>query len=219
MIGGLFTADGPAGLLGLLLSPIGLSAAGILNLLAAAWRVAAAVDAWRSALTRGAGVRPLLLSSVGLATTLAVSLWIHLLAGSYVATASALVGGVFSGTGDGGATPGSSEPPSWNGTERLNVLLIGVDQRQGETSFNTDTLIVASVDPTKGSVSMFSIPRDTVDIPVPANARALYGATYGNKINSYYSSAKETPTPSRTVQRQPCANSSESSMGFGSTIR
>ena len=54
-VGGLFAADGPAGLLGLLLSPIGLSAAGILNLLAAAWRVAAAVDAWRSALTRGTG--------------------------------------------------------------------------------------------------------------------------------------------------------------------
>jgi LCP family protein required for cell wall assembly len=193
MVGGLFTADGPAGLLGLLLSPIGLSAAGILNLLAAAWRVAAAVDAWRSALTRGAGVRPLLLSSVGLATTLAVSLWIHLLAGGYVATASALVGGIFSGTGDDGATPGSGEPPSWNGTERLNVLLIGVDQRQGENSFNTDTLIVASVDPTKGSVSMFSIPRDTVDVPVPASARGLYGATYGNKINSYYSSAKGNP--------------------------
>jgi LCP family protein required for cell wall assembly len=134
-------------------------------------------------------VRATLLSSVALASTLAVGLSIHLLVGGYVSTASALIGGIFSGTEEGDGQGGAT-PPSWDGTERLNVLLIGVDQRQGETSFNTDTLIVASVDPVKGSVSMFSIPRDTVDVPVPASARALYGATYNNKINSYYSSAK-----------------------------
>jgi LCP family protein required for cell wall assembly len=134
-------------------------------------------------------VRATLLSSVALASTLAVGLSIHLLVGGYVSTASALVGGIFSGAEEGDGQGGAA-PPSWDGTERLNVLLIGVDQRQGETSFNTDTLIVASVDPVKGSVSMFSIPRDTVDVPVPASAQALYGSTYNNKINSYYSSAK-----------------------------
>jgi polyisoprenyl-teichoic acid--peptidoglycan teichoic acid transferase len=186
---GIYVADGAAGLLGLLLSPLGLSAAGVLNIIAALWRAVAATEAWRHSLTRGSSVRATLLSSAALASTLAVGLSIHLIVGGYVGTASALVGGIFSGTvegdGQGGATP-----PSWDGTERLNVLLIGVDQRQGETSFNTDTLIVASVDPLKGSVSMFSIPRDTVDVPVPASAQALYGATYNNKINSYYSSAK-----------------------------
>ena len=186
---GIYVADGLAGLLGLLLSPLGLSAAGILNILAALWRAAAATEAWREGLTRGSGVRATLLSSVALASTLAVGLSIHLLVGGYVSTASALVGGIFSGTEEGDGQGGAT-PPSWDGTERLNVLLIGVDQRQGETSFNTDTLIVASVDPVKGSVSMFSIPRDTVDVPVPASAQALYGATYNNKINSYYSSAK-----------------------------
>ena len=186
---GIYVADGLAGLLGLLLSPLGLSAAGILNILAALWRAAAATEAWRQGLTRGSGVRATLLSSVALASTLAVGLSIHLLVGGYVSTASALVGGIFSGTEEGDGQGGAT-PPSWDGTERLNVLLIGVDQRQGETSFNTDTLIVASVDPVKGSVSMFSIPRDTVDVPVPASAQALYGSTYNNKINSYYSSAK-----------------------------
>lgn len=186
---GIYVADGLAGLLGLLLSPLGLSAAGILNILAALWRAAAATEAWRQGLTRGSGARATLLSSVALASTLAVGLSIHLLVGGYVGTASALVGGIFSGAEEGDGQGGAT-PPSWDGTERLNVLLIGVDQRQGETSFNTDTLIVASVDPVKGSVSMFSIPRDTVDFPVPASAQALYGSTYNNKINSYYSSAK-----------------------------
>lgn len=191
-LGGIYVADGAAGLLGLLLSPIGLSAAGILNIVAALWRAAAATEAWSNSLTQGSGVRATLLSSIALAGTLAVGLSVHLIVGGYVATASALVGGIFSGTEAGGGT-GEATPPRWDGTERLNVLLIGVDQRQGETSFNTDTLIVASVDPTKGSVSMFSIPRDTVDIPVPEGARALYGPTYNNKINSYYSSAKANP--------------------------
>lgn len=186
---GIYVADGLAGLLGLLLSPLGLSAAGILNILAALWRATAAAEAWRQGLTRGSGARATLLSSVALASTLAVGLSIHLLVGGYVGTASALVGGIFSGAEEGDGQGGAT-PPSWDGTERLNVLLIGVDQRQGETSFNTDTLIVASVDPVKGSVSMFSIPRDTVDFPVPASAQALYGSTYNNKINSYYSSAK-----------------------------
>lgn len=188
-LAGIYVADGLAGLLGLLLSPLGLSAAGILNILAALWRAAAATEAWRQGLTRGSGVRASLLSSVALASTLAVGLSIHLLVGGYVSTASALVGGIFSGAEEGDGQGGAT-PPNWDGTERLNVLLIGIDQRQGETSFNTDTLIVASVDPVKGSVSMFSIPRDTVDFPVPVNAQALYGSTYNNKINSYYSSAK-----------------------------
>lgn len=192
-LSGIYVADGATGLLGLLLSPIGLSAAGILNILAAAWRAIAATDAWRGSLTRGSGVRATFLSTIALAASLAVGLSAHLLVGGYVATASALVGGIFSGVE---ASDGTSEAPvpNWDGNDRLNVLLIGVDQRQGEASFNTDTLIVASVDPRKGSVTMFSIPRDTVDVPVPAAARALYGTTYNNKINSYYSSAKANGT-------------------------
>lgn len=187
-VGGIIVADGLPGLLGVLLSPLGLSLAGILNIVAALWRAISAAEAWQRGLTRGRGIGAVLISSCALATTLAVGLSIHLLVGGYVATASALVGGIFGST-EPGEGPGGATPPSWDGTERLNVLLVGIDQRQGETTFNTDTLIVASVDPIKGSVSMFSIPRDTVDFPVPPAARSLYGPTYNNKINSYYTSA------------------------------
>ena len=50
---------------------------------------------------------------------------------------------------------------------RINILLMGIDQRKGETGeFNTDTLIVFSVDPVRKTVGMLSIPRDLwVDIP------------------------------------------------------
>jgi LCP family protein required for cell wall assembly len=50
---------------------------------------------------------------------------------------------------------------------RINILLMGIDQRKGETGqFNTDTMIIFSVDPVRKSVGMLSIPRDLlVDLP------------------------------------------------------
>jgi LCP family protein required for cell wall assembly len=76
--------------------------------------------------------------------------------------------------------------PPWDGKGKLNILLVGVDQRGGQAFFNTDTLIVVSVDPKTKQVAMFQIPRDTTDVPVPANARGLWGSVYGGKINSWY---------------------------------
>ena len=87
-----------------------------------------------------------------------------------------------------GSAQGTLEPelPTWDGKGRLNILLVGVDQRQGDAFFNTDTLIVASIDPVTKEVAMFQVPRDTVDVPVPPNARNVWGSTYSGKINSWY---------------------------------
>ena len=76
--------------------------------------------------------------------------------------------------------------PPWDGKERLNILAVGVDALDGTSSFNTDTLIVVSIDPTTKQVAMFQVPRDMVDVPVPDNARALWGSVYAGKINSWY---------------------------------
>ena len=73
----------------------------------------------------------------------------------------------------------------WDGKERLNILLIGADEQGG--GHNTDTLIVVSIDPVTKQVAMFSLPRDTVDIPIPAGpARQVWGRTYSGKINSFF---------------------------------
>lgn len=45
--------------------------------------------------------------------------------------------------------------------KRVSVLLIGADQRPDEIKFNTDSLILASVDPETQRISLLSIPRDT----------------------------------------------------------
>ncbi len=80
--------------------------------------------------------------------------------------------------------PNVSIPP-WDGQERLNILLIGADKQGG--GHRTDTLITVSIDPVTKKVAMFSLPRDTVDVPIPPGpARSLWGRTYRQKINSLY---------------------------------
>jgi polyisoprenyl-teichoic acid--peptidoglycan teichoic acid transferase len=94
------------------------------------------------------------------------------------------------------ATPvGSALPqvsiPLWDGKARLNILLIGADQRPSQGSYNTDTLIVVSIDPVSKQVAMFSLPRDTVDVPIPAGpARSVFGSTYSGKVNSWFSAIR-----------------------------
>lgn len=56
---------------------------------------------------------------------------------------------------------GMLDPANAGLQNRVNVLLIGADQRPEETKFNTDSLILAMVDPKTQRVSLLSIPRDT----------------------------------------------------------
>jgi len=90
-----------------------------------------------------------------------------------------------------GQTPGPATPtPMPTPTaKRLNVLLIGVDSggRPGYAGYLTDTLIVASFDPVAQTVSLVSLPRDMVDVPLPNGKR------YSGKINSLLAYARRNP--------------------------
>ena len=85
-------------------------------------------------------------------------------------------------------TPGQAAAPTGPGsTERLNVLLIGMDAAPGRTSVLTDTLMVASLDPIGETVSMVSIPRDLAGVPLGN------GRVYEPKINSLLPYAESHP--------------------------
>ena len=109
------------------------------------------------------------------------------------------------GTPDPSVTPpplATIAPPK--PTERVNILLIGADERPKEATYNTDTLIVVSIDPVTGSAAMFSLPRDMVDVPLaPGPARNVFGTTYGGKINSLWTAATLRPDifPGNDAQR------------------
>jgi LCP family protein required for cell wall assembly len=60
-------------------------------------------------------------------------------------------------------------PQSWNGTERVTILLMGLDFRDWEKDEGpprTDTMILLTIDPVTKTAGMLSIPRDLwVEIP------------------------------------------------------
>ncbi|HET6380660.1 MAG TPA: LCP family protein [candidate division Zixibacteria bacterium] len=84
-------------------------------------------------------------------------------------------------------TPHTTPSPTLNQAlldERLTVLVIGLDttaQRRAQgLGLNTDTLMLASVAPDQSDVTLISLPRDTVDIPLPD------GGTWQRKVNALY---------------------------------
>ncbi|MGG6314305.1 LCP family protein [Paenibacillus macerans] len=74
------------------------------------------------------------------------------------------------------------EPPKWEGTERVNILLMGVDARglkKGEIP-RSDTMLVASLDPVSKKGYLFSILRDTyTEIPEYGSDRINTAITHG----------------------------------------
>jgi polyisoprenyl-teichoic acid--peptidoglycan teichoic acid transferase len=64
--------------------------------------------------------------------------------------------------------PAASLPRPWNGKERVNVLVMGIDQREvdKEPAYRTDTMIVLTLDPVTLHAGMLSIPRD-LWVPIP----------------------------------------------------
>ena len=86
--------------------------------------------------------------------------------------------------------------------DRLNMLLIGADQRPQENTFNADTMIVVSIDTRTNQVAMFSLPRDTVDVPLPPGpAQNVFGGVFRGKINSLWTAATYGPTSSPATRR------------------
>ncbi|MCM3000653.1 LCP family protein [Paenibacillus cellulositrophicus] len=74
------------------------------------------------------------------------------------------------------------DPPKWEGTEPVNILLMGVDARgikEGEVP-RSDSMMVASLDPVKKRINVFSILRDTyTDIPEHGQDRINTAITHG----------------------------------------
>ncbi len=79
-----------------------------------------------------------------------------------------------------GTSTSDTTAPGWSGTGRLNVLLLGVDTRQDDPqSWNTDTMIVLSIDPVAKTAAMLSIPRDTL-VDIPGYGQDKINSTFGH---------------------------------------
>jgi len=75
-----------------------------------------------------------------------------------------------------------AKPPEWTGTERVNILLMGGDDRglkEGEVA-RSDSMMVASIDPVTKSAHLFSVLRDTYgEIPGHGSSRINAAITMG----------------------------------------
>lgn len=80
----------------------------------------------------------------------------------------------------------------WDGTERVNILLIGYDSGPGRVDENTDTLMVATIDPASRTAALVSIPRDTGYVPLP-DRRVYADGVYPRRINELASAANADP--------------------------
>lgn len=169
----------------------------------AAWRMAAVSEAFVSE----GGLRMGRPSRMALAVLLAGILLMHGVAG-YVAWAFYDAGSrIFNGpdntavqpTPNPSSTPGSApttEPTEAiptpavtprTASDRVNILLTGLDSGHDRNHSLSDTLLVVSIDPSERTVAMVSFPRDISNFP-------LYdGGTYNDKINSLWTAARNNP--------------------------
>ena len=82
------------------------------------------------------------------------------------------------GESSGGEVPRRLDLPEWEKQERVTILLLGVDKREGEHGpWRTDTIILGTIDPQSKMAGMLSIPRD-LWVPIPG-----YGESRINSAN------------------------------------
>ena len=182
--------------LAILLNPDVIAALLIVEGLLVVWRLAAVADAYRRG-QGGARERGAALTAVALVFVLVPSIFVaHLTEAARQAAIAVFAPGdqawvpsPGSGVGDDdfGVVPQPSFQPDGPELGRFTVLLIGLDSGPDRDHALTDTMIVASLDPVAGAVSMISIPRDLVDTPLPD------GRVFRSKINELVSYANRFP--------------------------
>ena len=141
-----------------------------------------------------------LLVLVLLLATVGMHAWAGMVVGELNATLEDVFGGNTGGGGASAPTPhggvngGPLNQPefAWDGTERINFLLLGIDAGGQRTEALTDTILMVSIDPVAKSAVMVSVPRDTGFMPLPD--RSMYPeGVYPKKINTLSTEASLDP--------------------------
>jgi LCP family protein required for cell wall assembly len=178
----LVLTQSPARLAASVVSPQVLGTLLALNVVLLAWRLVAVgqafLDPYRSGPTGRLGI-------IGIVLLAILVVLPHLAVWRYGTILGDTFDRIFQGAaldaagGTGGPLPGDGE--------RINVLLVGIDKLPDRTATLTDTMIVASLDPVGKSISMLSLPRDMVNVPLGN------GDVYGPKLNSLLAFADRNP--------------------------
>lgn len=179
-----------------ILSATFLTAVLVLNVALMSWRMAAIGLAGLARQTGRprAGLR-YRLATIGLVLVLlATTVGMHAWVGSLVGGLNSTLDDVFVGNrGEPDRGPLNQPDYRWNGTERINFLLLGIDSGVGRDEALTDTILVVSVDPLAQTAVMISVPRDTGYVPLP-NRSVYRDGVYPKKINELSTEAGLSPS-------------------------
>jgi len=170
------------------------------------WRSAAIADAglwpWRGTLSRERPWAGLAVMAL-LAGTLAMHAWIGVVVVRLEDTLTDVFAGADPGRRDplpgaSGAVPTDdpgepAEPVDrWNGTDRINILLLGTDAAPGRDAVLTDVILLVSVDPVAETAVMISVPRDTGFVPL-SDTSVVPTGIYPDKVNGLLAMATLDP--------------------------
>ena len=181
----LWLTQSPTQLAARAMAPTVLGALLTLNLILLVWRLLAVGQAFLDTRWHGPTSRLGIGGIVVLALLVVVP---HVLVYQYGTAFGRTFERIFEPGGVGGVSePGASPTPAPGLDERINVLLLGVDSLPWRTTTLTDTMMVVSLDPVGKTVSMLSVPRDLINVPLGN------GDVYGPKLNSLMSYADRNP--------------------------
>ncbi len=90
----------------------------------------------------------------------------------YVKAHTSAVDRIFVGRQDPGdgsplAGPDVKNDSPWEGTPRVNVLMLGSDAGDTREGTRTDSMLIASIDTATGDTVLFGIPRNLEQVPIP----------------------------------------------------
>jgi len=200
----------------------------LINVVLLAWRLIAIADA---GLVPWSGIHghDRRTSVMVVAALLVLAVAMHTYVGMVVVQLNDTLGQVFSpiggeigqpgggGGGQGPTVPVNEPEYRWDGTERINVLLVGTDAAPGREAALTDVILLISVDPVAHTAVMISVPRDTGYVPMPDTTLYADGL-FPDKVNAIYARAAEDPAtwcPDLTDQAAACGvRSLERSVGL-----
>jgi LCP family protein required for cell wall assembly len=174
----------PARLFASIVSPTVMGMLLTLNIVILVWRLASVAHAFFDGRYERRSGRA---GAVGLALVLLAVVIPHGIANSWGNTAQTTFAQVFQGERDDG--PGQpvavARGPGFD--ERMNILVVGIDKTPWRTATLTDSMMVVSVDPIGESVTIVSLPRDLVRVPLGD------GNIFGPKLNSLMTYADRHP--------------------------
>jgi anionic cell wall polymer biosynthesis LytR-Cps2A-Psr (LCP) family protein len=176
----------------------------VLNALVLLWRGIAIAHAgltpWGRIQGHDRRVAAMVVSAL-LVVTVAMHAWLGLVVGQFDTTLTQVFAterptitgpGGGSGTGENPEEPVNEPTFEWDGTERINILLLGTDAAPGRDTVLTDVMLVISVDPVAETAVMISVPRDTGYVPLP-DATIYADGLYPKKVNELATQASLDP--------------------------